>query len=94
MTDAVDAVYLHCDVDKMYFSVEALEAPRLAEESRAVIVGLDPREYPRAVVTTANAVAREIGINSGMSTAIATRMARERGIDVVFVRPRHDVYGR
>ncbi len=88
-----DAVYLHCDVDKMYFSVEALESPGLAEEARAVIVGLDPREYPRAVVTTANAVAREMGINSGMSTAIATRMARERGIDVVFVRPRHALYG-
>src|SRR5207245_8912300 len=56
--------------------------------------GLDPREYPRAVVTTANGVAREIGINSGMSTAIATRMARERGVDVVFVRPRHDLYGQ
>jgi DNA polymerase-4 len=93
MTES-DAVYLHCDVDKMYFSVEALESPGLATESRAVIVGLDPREYPRAVVTTANAVAREIGINSGMSSAIATRMARERGVDVVFVRPRHDLYGQ
>ena len=88
------AVYLHCDVDKMYFSVEALESPGLAEDTRAVIVGVDPREYPRSVVTTANAVAREIGITSGMSTAIAKRMARERGIEVVFLRPRHDLYGQ
>jgi DNA polymerase-4 len=88
------AVYLHCDVDKMFFSVEALESPGLAEERRAVIVGLDPREYPRAVVTTANGVARDIGINSGMSTAIATRIAREHGIEVVFVRPRHDLYSQ
>lgn len=88
------SVYLHCDVDKMYFSVEALEAPGLAEDSRAVIVGLDPREYPRAVVTTANAVARGIGINSGMSCAIAERMAREQSIEVVFVRPRHDLYAQ
>jgi len=85
-------VYLHCDVDKMFFSVEALEAPGLAEDARAVIVGLDPREYPRAVVTTANAVARGMGINSGMSCAIAQRLARERGIEVVYVRPRHDLY--
>jgi DNA polymerase IV len=94
VSESDGAVYLHCDVDKMFFSVEALESPGLAEEQRAVIVGLDPREYPRAVVTTANGVARGIGINSGMSTAIATRMARERGIEVVFVRPRHDLYGQ
>src|SRR6266568_6979302 len=74
----------------MYFSVES---PCLAADTRAVIVGIDPREYSRSVVTTANGVARSIGINSGMSTAIATRMARERGIDVVFVRPRHELYG-
>ena len=85
-------VFLHCDVDKMFFSVEALETPALAADPRAVIVGLDPREYARAVVTTANAVAREIGIGSGMSCAMATRLARERGIEVVFVRPRHDLY--
>jgi DNA polymerase IV len=90
--DASDAVYLHCDVDKMYYSVEALEAPRLADETRAVIIGADPRDYPRGIVTTANGVARSIGITSGMSTAIATRLARERGIDVIFVAPRHDVY--
>src|SRR5262249_27118322 len=88
------SVYLHCDVDKMYFSVEALEAPGLAEDTRAIIVGLDPRDYPRGVVTTANGVAREIGITSGMSTAIAMRMARERGLDVVFVRPRHELYSQ
>ena len=91
MTDAA-AIYLHCDVDKMYFSVEALESPALADETRAVIVGMDPRQYARGVVTTANGVARSIGIGSGMSTAVATRMAQERGIEVVFVTPRHDVY--
>jgi DNA polymerase-4 len=91
MTDD-EAIYLHCDVDKMYFSVEALESPALADETRAVIVGMDPRLYARGVVTTANGVARSIGIGSGISTAVATRMAQERGIAVVFVTPRHDVY--
>jgi DNA polymerase-4 len=81
-------------VDKMYFSVEALEVPELATDPRVVIVSVDPREYPRAVVTTANGVARGLGINSGMSSALAARTAREHGIDVVFVRPRHDVYAR
>jgi DNA polymerase-4 len=87
-------VYLHCDVDKMYYSVEALETPVLAADTRAVIISSDPKDYPRAVVTTANGVARSIGISSGMSTAIATRMAREQGIDVLYVPPRHDVYSR
>jgi DNA polymerase-4 len=86
------AIYLHCDVDKMYYSVEALETPALAGEARAVIIGIDPREYARGIVTTANGVARSIGITSGMSNAIATRIAQERGIEVVFVTPRHDVY--
>jgi DNA polymerase-4 len=89
-----ESVFLHCDVDKMYFSVEALETPALAEDTRAVIISVDPREYPRAVVTTANGVARAIGIGSGMSTGIATRLARDKGIDVVYVAPRHDVYAR
>src|SRR5438477_8975463 len=92
VTEDVGAVYLHCDVDKMYYSVEALETPALAEDARAVIISVDPREYPRAVVTTANGVARSIGIGSGMSTAMATRLARNNGIDVVYVAPRHDVY--
>jgi DNA polymerase-4 len=87
-------VYLYCDVDKMYYSVEAIETPALASEQRAVIISGDPREYPRAVVTTANGVARSLGIGSGMSTALAARMARDRGVDVLFVPPRHDVYAR
>src|ERR1700737_2270662 len=87
-----ETVYLHCDVDKMYYSVEALETPSLADETRAVIIGMDPREYARGIVTTANGVARSIGITSGMSTGIATRIAHERGVDVGFVTRRPDVY--
>ncbi len=85
-------VYLHCDVDKMYYSVEALEAPALADDARAVIIGANPRQSPRAIVTTANGVARSLGIRSGMSTAIAARIALERGVEVVYVTPRHEVY--
>src|SRR5207253_2756657 len=88
------AVYLHCDVDKMYYSVEALETPSLADEVRAVVIGHDPRVYPRGIVTTANGVARALGITSGMSAAIAGRIAQERGVEIVYVTPRHDVYGR
>jgi DNA polymerase-4 len=88
------SVYLHCDVDKMYYSVEALESPALATDPRAVLVSVDPRDYPRAVVTTANGVARGLGIGSGMSTAIATRTARAHGVEVVYVPPRHELYSQ
>jgi len=77
----------------MYFSVEALETPGLAEDTRAIVISVDPRTYPRGVVTTANAVARALGINSGMSTALAARMAAERGVDMVCIPPRHALYG-
>src|SRR5438552_8159706 len=39
-------------------------------------------------------MARSLGITSGMSTAMAARQAREQGIEVAFVAPRHDVYGQ
>jgi DNA polymerase IV len=86
------SVFLHCDVDKMYYSVEALERPELASETRAVIVGHDPRLAPRGIVTTANAVARGIGINSGLSAAIALRLATQHGLEAVFIPPRHALY--
>jgi DNA polymerase-4 len=77
----------------MYFSVEALETPGLAEDTRAIVISVDPRTYPRGVVTTANGVARTLGINSGMSTALAARMAAERGVEMVCIPPRHALYG-
>jgi DNA polymerase-4 len=86
------SVYLHCDVDKMYYGVEALERPELASDERVVIIGADPREYPRGIVTTANGVARAIGITSGLSTAIAQRLATEHGLETVFIPPRHSLY--
>jgi DNA polymerase IV len=85
-------VYLHCDVDKMFYGVEALERPELASDQRVVIIGADPRLAPRGIVTTANGVGRSIGITSGLSTVIAERMAAERGLDTVFIPPRHSLY--
>src|SRR5919202_1378112 len=76
----------------MYYGVEILERPELASDQRVVIIGADPRQAPRGIVTTANGVARAIGITSGLSTAIAQRMAAERGLTTVFIPPRHKVY--
>src|SRR5215207_11648754 len=78
----------HCDADRFYFAVEALERPELASEARPVVVGHDPRQAPRAIVTTANDAARALGIGSGMSGTRALRLAP----DALFVPPRHDLY--
>lgn len=78
----------HCDADRFYYAVEALERPELAADDRPVIVGHDPRTSPRSIATTANDVARGLGIGSGMSAAVALRMAPH----ALFVAPRHELY--
>ncbi len=78
----------HCDADRFFFAVEAIERPELAAEGRPVVVGHDPRQAPRAIVTTANDAARRLGIASGMSGARALQLAP----DALFVPPRHEVY--
>ena len=78
----------HCDADRFYFAVEAIEDPGLAASDRPVVVGHDPRTSPRSIVTTANDAARALGIGSGMSAAVARRLAP----DAIFVPPRHSLY--
>jgi DNA polymerase IV len=80
----------HCDADRFFYAVEVLERPELARDQRPVIVGHDPRTSPRSIVTTANDAARQFGINSGMSAAVALRIAPH----AVFVPPRHELYRR
>src|SRR5581483_677901 len=48
----------------------------------------DPRTSPRSIVTTANDAARALGIGSGMSAAVAQRLAP----NALFVPPRHGLY--
>lgn len=85
---SVERACLYVDADRFFFSVEALERPGLADDPRPIVIGMDPREYPRAVVTTANNAARKLGINSALSCAIALRLAP----DAVFLPPRHELY--
>jgi DNA polymerase-4 len=78
----------HCDADRFYFAVEAIERPELAADPRPIVVGHDPRTSPRSIVTTANDAARALGIGSGMSAAVALRIAP----GAMFVPPRHELY--
>jgi DNA polymerase IV len=79
---------LHADADKFYFAVEAVERPELAALDRPVIIGHDPREAARGVVTTANDSARALGIDSGMSC----RLALGRAPNAIFLPPRFAIY--
>src|SRR6266516_5238537 len=81
---------LHADADRFYFAVEVLERPELASLGRPVIIGHDPREAPRAIVTTANDTARRLGIVSGMAGARALQLAA----NAVFIPPRHELYSQ
>jgi DNA polymerase-4 len=82
--------FLFVDCDRFYFAVEAAEAPWLQGDPRPVIIGHDPRTYRRGIVTTANDAARKLGINSGLSSAVALRLAP----NAVFLPPRHELYSR
>ncbi len=82
--------YLFLDCDRFYFAVEAAERPGLAADPRPVIIGRDPRAAPRGIVTTANDAARALGIHSGLSAAIALRLAP----NALFLPPRHELYAR
>jgi DNA polymerase-4 len=82
--------YLFLDCDRFYFAVEAAERPGLADDPRPVIIGRDPRTAPRGIVTTANDAARAVGIRSGLSAAIALRLAP----NALFLPPRHQIYER
>jgi DNA polymerase-4 len=81
---------LYVDADRFFFSVEAIERPELADDPRPIVISHDPRQAPRAVVTTANDAARALGINSAMSSAMALRLAP----DALFLPPRHELYSR
>ena len=77
-------ILAHLDLDAFFAAVEELEQPELRR--KPLVVGGDPRG--RGVVSTANYVARQFGIHSGMSCAEAIR----RCPSAVFVRPRHTLY--
>jgi len=81
---------LFVDCDRFYFAVEASERPGLSADVRPVIIGRDPREFRRGIVTTANDAARALGIHSGMSAAAALRLAP----NALFLPPRHELYAR
>lgn len=75
---------IHVDMDMFYAAVELLDRPELRDQP--VVVGGPPNS--RAVVMTANYVARRYGIRSAMSCAEAHRRCPE----CVFLKPDFSKY--
>lgn len=75
---------LHIDMDAFYASVEQRDNP--AYRGRAIVVGGRPEQ--RGAVAAASYEARRFGIRSAMPA----RVAQQRCRDLIFVKPRFDVY--
>src|SRR3954470_1776068 len=74
---------IHIDMDAFYASVEQRDNPEL--RGRPVAVG---GSRARGVVAAASYEARRFGVHSAMASVTARRKCPE----LVFVRPRFDVY--
>ena len=83
MPEVKPSTILHVDMDAFFASVEEADNPEL--KGKAVVVGAGPR----AVVTSANYVAREFGIRAAMPVAQARRLAPH----AIFLPNRHHRYG-
>ena len=79
----VARVILHLDMDAFYAAVEVRDDPSLV--GKPLIIGHRGR---RGVVSTCSYEARKFGVHSAMPSITAKRMCP----DLIFVKPRFDVY--
>ena len=83
MTDKVRKI-IHVDMDAFYASVEQRDNPEY--RGKPLAVGASPRQ--RGVVAAASYEARKFGIHSAMPS----RSAISKCPNLIFVKPRFDVY--
>ena len=76
---------IHIDMDAFYASIEQRDNPQY--RGKAIVVGGSPQGRG-GVVATASYEARKFGIRSAMSSKKAVQLCK----DVIFIRPRFEVY--
>jgi DNA polymerase-4 len=76
---------IHIDMDAFYASIEQRDNPSL--KGKAIAVGGGPQGRG-GVVATASYEARKFGVRSAMSSKRAVQLCP----DLIFIRPRFDVY--
>lgn len=84
MSVAFPRKIIHIDMDAFYASVEQRDNTEL--RNKPIAVGGSPQG--RGVVATASYEARKFGVGSAMSS----KLALQRCPDLIFIRPRFDVY--
>lgn len=82
-----ERVILHSDMNCFYASVEMLHHPEFA--GMPLAVGGDP-EARHGIVLTANYIAKQKGVKTGMALWQAKQICPE----IIFVPPRMDLYLR
>ena len=82
-----DRTILHSDMNSFYASVEMLYHPEYA--GKPLAVGGDP-EARHGIVLTANYIAKQKGVKTGMALWQAKQICPE----IIFVPPRMDLYLR
>ncbi len=64
---------IHVDMDAFYASIEERDHP--AYKSKALVIAHDPRQTgSKGVITTANYIARQYGVNSAMPSNQALKL--------------------
>lgn len=87
----MNRIIFHADLDAFYASAEQLRNPELEGKPVAILI-YSGREGDSGAVSTANYIARDLGIDSAMPIKKAKQVAEEADREVIFLEADIDYY--